>query len=409
MTNHARRDALIITGAGFLRSIATGLIAVVLGVFLFRTGHDSWQIGIATAAGLAGAAVATALVTLRAQRWGRRRVLLALALLWTVGGLALAFVSPFWLLVPLLFAGMVNAMGTDRSAAYVLEQAILPGLVSDQRRTLAFAWYHLVLDGGGALGALAAGLPIALSARTAMSVVGAYRAVFVGYGVLGVLAAALYLLLSDASAGTDSSATPDAAISPASRKRVYGLASLFALDSFGGGFLTDALVAYFFFRRFGVAEEKLGLLFAAVHVLNALSHLGAAWLAKRIGLVNTMVFTHLPSSLFLIAVPFATSFRAAVLLFLLRESLVEMDVPTRQSYVAAVVAPHERTFASGVTNLGRNFCWAAASALGGVLMQGVSFAAPLVAGGGLKIIYDILLYRGFRHIKPPEEQKAERG
>src|SRR5262249_34128969 len=191
-------------------------------------------------------------------------------------------------------------------------------------------------------------------------------------------------------------------VSPVSKTRVFGLARLFAIDSFGGGFLTDAVVAYWFFRRFGVSELQLGALFFVIHILNALSHLGAAWLAQKIGLLRTMVFTHLPSSLFLIAVPFAPSFTAAAALLLAREALVEMDVPTRQSYVAAVVEPHERTFAAGLTNLSRNVFWAAASAVGGVIMQGVNFSGPLVAGGTMKIAYDILLYRRFRHIKPPE-------
>jgi predicted MFS family arabinose efflux permease len=173
----------------------------------------------------------------------------------------------------------------------------------------------------------------------------------------------------------------------------------------GGGFLTDALVSYWFFRRFGIAENKLGLLFFAVHVLNAFSHLGAAWLAKRIGLLKTMVFTHLPSSIFLIAAAFAPSATWAIVLFLLRESLVEMDVPTRQSYVSAVVRPSERTFASGVTNLTRNLSWAAASSVAGLFMQRIAFSAPLLLGGGLKIVYDVLLWRAFRHIVPPEEKK----
>jgi predicted MFS family arabinose efflux permease len=163
------------------------------------------------------------------------------------------------------------------------------------------------------------------------------------------------------------------------------------------------LVSYWFFRRFGIAENKLAVLFFAVHVLNALSHLGAAFLAKRIGLIKTMVFTHLPSSLFLIAASLVSSARWAVVLFLLREALVEMDVPTRQSYVAAVVDPHERTFASGVTNLTRNICWAASSSIAGPLMQ-ISFSAPLFLGGSLKVIYDLLLWRAFRHVAPPEER-----
>src|SRR5262249_40482695 len=198
---------------------------------------------------------------------------------------------------------------------------------------------------------------------------------------------------------------PRTKIAPQSKRIVQKLTALFSLDAFGGGFLTDALVAYWFFRRFGIGEESLGFVFFAVHVLNALSHLGAAWLAGRIGLVKTMVFTHLPSSLFLIAVPFAPSFKVAILLFLCREALVEMDVPTRQSYVAAVVLPNERVFASGFTNLARNVFWAAGSGIAGLVMQNLAFSAPLVIGGGMKITYDLVLYRAFRKLRPPEEQE----
>src|SRR3989441_1811903 len=192
-------------------------------------------------------------------------------------------------------------------------------------------------------------------------------------------------------------------VSSDSKRIIAKITALFSLDAFGGGFLTDALVAYWFFRRFGIAEHDLGLVFFAVHILNAGSHLGAAWLARRIGLVNTMVFTHLPSSLFLMAVPFAPSFKWAVLLFLCREALVEMDVPTRQSYVAALVKPTERTYASGITNLARNIFWAVGSGLAGVMMQVLTFSAPLLVGGGAKVTYDVLLYKSFRALKPPEE------
>ena len=162
-------------------------------------------------------------------------------------------------------------------------------------------------------------------------------------------------------------------------------------------------VAYWFFRRFGIGEESLGLVFFAVHILNAVSHLGAAWLARHIGLVKTMVLTHLPSSLFLIVVPFASSFKVAILLFLCREALVEMDVPTRQSYVAAVVLPNERTLASGLTNLARNVFWAVGSSVAGLVMQNLALSAPLVIGGGTKVAYDLMLYRAFRKLRPPEE------
>jgi MFS family permease len=191
---------------------------------------------------------------------------------------------------------------------------------------------------------------------------------------------------------------------PHTRTIVRRISTLFALDAGGGGFLADALLAYWFFQRFGLNEQSLGMLFFIVRILNATSHLGAAWLAGRIGLVNTMVFTHLPSSLFLLAVPFAPSFPVAAGLLLAREALVEMDVPTRQSYVAAMVQPHERVYASGITNLTRTLSWAATSSAAGALMQYVAFSAPLLLGGGMKVIYDLLLYRGFRHLKPPEER-----
>jgi MFS family permease len=380
-------------------------MGVIFGVFLFRLGHSSAEIGILTAAGLAGATVATAFITWGGDRIGRRQTLSVLALFSIAGGVGLAFVSSFTGLLLLVFAGMVNAMGADRSASYVLEQAILPNLVSDRDRTWTFSWYHLILDGGGAAGALAAALPTALYSWRAIPILTTYRAVFLGYSALGLAGAVAYSLLSSR-VEIEQTHKSEQSISAGTKSKVFGLARLFAIDSFGGGFLTDAVVAYWFFLRFGISEAGLGALFFTIHILNAVSHLGAAWLAQRIGLLKTMVFTHLPSSVFLIAVPLAPNFKIAAALLLAREALVEMDVPTRQSYVAAVVSPHERTFASGVTNLSRNALWAAGSAVSGLLMQGVTFSAPLIAGGSIKIVYDFLLYRKFRHIKPPEETAA---
>ena len=397
-----RRDINLIYTAALLRSLGIGLVGVLLGVYLYRRGFSSTAIGLVIAAGLAGAAVATVVVSLRGDRLGRRRMLITLALLGAVGGLGLAFAPELAALVPLAFIGMLNAMGTDRTASFALEQAVVPGLVSDDRRTWALSWYHVVLDDGHALGALAAGLPVALEHWYGLDPARSYHFIFLGYAALNLLGATAFLFLSPA---IEIERPPTLSeVSRETKRIVTKLAGLFSLDAFGGGFLTDALVAYWFFRRFGTNEESLGLLFFVVHLLNAASHLGAAWLARRIGLVNTMVFTHLPSSVFLMAVPFAPSLPLAVALFLLRESLVEMDVPTRQSYIAAVVRPEERTFASGVTNLTRNGFWAVASSLAGFFMQHVAFGAPLVVGGGLKIIYDALLYRSFRSVKPPEER-----
>jgi len=408
VNSHPHRDLLLIDAAGFLRSLGVGLTGVVLGIYLFRIGLSSVAIGFVIAAGLAGSALATVVVSFAADRLGRRRSLLVLSFLSAIGGLALAVAPTLPLLLMMAFVGMLNGTGTDRSASFALDQAVVPGLVPDSKRTWSLAWYNVLLDGGGSLGALGAGLPILLQRHLAFSVLGSYRVLFFGYSGLCLLVAGLYLLLSPAIEITNAPALRkmNAGIAPESKRIVAKLTALFSLDALGGGFLTDALVAYWFFRRFGIPEHDLGLVFFAVHILNAGSHLGAAWLAHRIGLVNTMVFTHLPSSLFLIAVPFAPSFKWAVLLFLCREALVEMDVPTRQSYVAALVKPNERTFASGITNLARNVFWAVGSAAAGLLMQALTFSAPLLIGGGAKVTYDLFLYGAFRRLKPPEERRS---
>ena len=409
MEQKSVRNLAIIYVAAWMRSFVIGLLGVVLGVFLYREGFSSTAIGLVIAAGLAGAAVGTVFITFKADRLGRRRTLFALSLLTSVGALPLIFHFSVPAMVLIAFLGMLNGMGTDRSPAFALEQATIPGLVPDIKRTWALAWYSVVLDASGAVGALAAGIPIVAQKWWNVELAHSYRLLFIGYAAISVLTALLYLLLSPEveirTAGLPLERRT--AISPETKSTIKRLCALFAIDAFGGGFLTDALVSYWFFRRFGIAESQLAVLFFTVHVLNALSHLGAAWLSRRIGLIKTMVFTHLPSSIFLIAAAFMPSPRWAVLLFLLRESLVEMDVPTRQSYVAAVVKPEERTFAAGVTNLVRNSAWAAASAVAGIFMQQVAFAAPLLLGGSLKIIYDGLLWRAFRHLAPPEERKAQ--
>jgi len=402
---HPKHDVALIYLAGFLRSFGVGLMGVVLGIYLFRTGLKSTAIGLIIAAGLAGAACATVLLTIAADQIGRRSFLVILSLLSAIGGIALAMSPSLPILVTMAFVGMLNGTGTDRSAAFALDQAILPGLVSDTRRTWGLAWYNVLLDGGGSLGALAAGLPPLVEHYKSISILASYRFMFLSYSVLCVIVAVAYLCLSPTVevAGRKTIASPRIGITLKSKRIVAKITALFSLDAFGGGFLTDALVAYWFFRRFGIGEQDLGFVFFAVHVLNACSHVGAAWLARHVGLVNTMVFTHFPSSLFLIAVPFAPSFKWAVFLFFCREALVEMDVPTRQSYVAAVVLPNERTFASGLTNLARNVFWAVGSTVAGLVMQNLAFSAPLVIGGGMKVAYDLALYRAFRKLRPPEE------
>ena len=282
----------------------------------------------------------------------------------------------------------------------ILDQVLLPATAPPERRSAVFAAYIVVQDAGDAIGALAAGLP-ALLRSVARPEDASLRAAVLAYALLLAASAVLYAALSPAVEAERPVARR--ALSPGSRRIVGRVSALFALDALGGGFLTSALLSYFFYARFGVGEAEIGALFFGARLLNAVSHVGAAWLARRIGLVNTMVFTHIPSSLLLLTVPFAPSFAVAAALFLLREGLVEMDVPTRQSYVMAVVRPEERTAASGVTHLVRLGMWAVAPAFAGLFMRGASLGAPLLAGATMKIAYDILLYRAFRHVRPPEE------
>jgi len=396
------RDRQILYAAAFLRALATGMIGVLLGVYLAKLGFDPVVMGLVIASGLAGGATASLLVTIGGDRLGRRRALLALAILTVGGGLALLVTaSPFAAGVA-AFLGMVNGMGRDRGAALVIEQAVLPSIVTEDARTRSFAWYNVVQDAGHALGGLLAGLPVLLRHTLGLADVPSLRVGVGLYTVLMLGTAALYLRLS---ARIETS--PAAAgwrVSPESRRLLWRISSLFALDSLGGGFLTTALLAFFFYQRFGVEEGALGGLFFVARVANALSHLGAAWLATRIGLVNTMVFTHIPSSLLLVTVAIAPSFPVAAVLFVLREGLVEMDVPTRQSYVMAVVRPEERTVASGVTSLVRMGAWAVAPSFAGLFMSGGSLGMPLVVGAVMKITYDLLLWRAFRHVRPPEER-----
>jgi MFS family permease len=382
------RDLGLLWATAFFRATATGLLGVGLGIRLSDLGYEPRTIGLVVAAGLAGAAVAALIATLSADRHGRRRTLVELALLGACGAIGVAGARHPLLVGAVAFAGMLNGMGRDRGAALIVEQAMLPGIVGDRERTRAIAVYHVFQDAGHAIGSLLAGW-LGLSG-------------FWIYAALLIATAALYTRLS--AAVERSGDGLGIAISRESRSVIARISSLFALDGLAGGFLTTTLLSWWFFRRFGVGPETVGALFFGARVLNALSHLGAAWLARRIGLVNTMVWTHVPSSLLLVTAALAPRFPVAAALFLLREGLVEMDVPTRQSYVLALVRPGERTAASGITNLVRLAAWAVAPPLAGWISQSVSLAAPLLAGAAMKLGYDALLFARFRHIRPPEER-----
>ena len=395
------RDRNLLFLTALLRSVGTSLVGVLLGVYLARLALGPALIGLVVGLGLAGAAFAALVVTLGGDRLGRRRTLIVLACTGAAGTIIAAASSRVELLAAAAFIGMLNGMGRDRGAALVLEQAILPGLTGEARRTVGFAWYSAAQDVGHALGALLAGAPLLVQRWAGIDPLASFRWVLALNAVLLLATALLYRGLS--SAAERPAASSPAPLPPRSRSALWKLSALFGVDSLAGGFLTTALLSYFFFERFRVSEATIGLLFFGARLANTASHFGAAWIAARIGLVRTMVYTHLPSSLLLLTVPFAPSFGVAAALFLLREGLVEMDVPTRQSYVMAIVPPEERTFASGVTNLVRLGGWAVAPAFAGALMQGASLGAPLLVGAGMKILYDLVLYVSFREEHPPEQ------
>ncbi|RIK60132.1 MAG: hypothetical protein DCC64_14805 [Planctomycetota bacterium] len=397
----------LIYATAFTRSLATSMGAIVLGGQLARLGFEPGQIVLTVAAGLAGATGAAIVATFWGDRLGRKALLMELALLMAAGGAVVAVASTPILVGAAAFVGMVNGMGRDRGASLILEQAILPSLASPEQRTRSFAWYNVMQDSGGALGSLAAGLPALLASPLGLSELAALRGSFGAYAALMLVCAAAYVLLPKS---VENQAAGSVPVSPATRGVVWRISALFSIDALGGGFITRTMMATFFITRFaadGIDEGAVGLLYSLALVANILSHFGAAWLGRRIGLVNTMVFTHIPSSLLLITVAVAPNFWVAAALLLLRESLVEMDVPTRQSYVMAVVKPEERTFASGVTGIVRMAGWAAAAGFSGFLLRHFELWTLLVAGATMKIFYDLALWYSFRHLKPPEERPLQ--
>jgi len=393
------RQRRILYAAAFLRGLGVGLMAVLIGLYSARLGLSATQIGIVLSCALWGAALAALFTLVYGPRVSERLLLVALCALPAIGCLAMLSTDAFPLIAACAFIGMFNVHGRDRGAIPIVEQALLPATTDDAGRTRVFAWYNVLLDTGYAIGGMLAALPALLEAALGLPTLDAMRAALTLFAVLYAAAAVLYARLparvhAPVSLGS---------LSPASRPIVAKISGLFFIDAFGGGFIGSALLAYFFAERFGIEAAPVAMLFAAGRVLSACSHLVAAWLAKRIGLVNTMIYTHVPSCLLLFTIVAADTFAVAALLFLLREGLNEMDVPTRQSYVMAVVRPEERLAAAGITSLVRSVGWAIAPMFAGVMMQAGGLGLPLVFAGATKLCYDALLWREFRRVKPPEE------
>ena len=391
-------DRRLLYAAVGARALSVGVLGVVLAFHLADRGFDPAEVGHVVSAGLVGTAIATALVPFVSHRAGPRRTLVGLTLLSAAGIAAVAWLPGVPAAIVAAFFGMLNGAGRDRGPLQAIEHAVIASRVEPERRTKTFAYYNLFNDGALAVGSV---LPW-LVERAGVGASARHAGMTIAAAAVLVPAAFAYARLSSA-VGDRPTALPSP-LSTTTRSRLNRLAALFALDSLGGGFLVAALMGTWFKERFGVGDATLALLFAGGKVLNAVSHLGAAWLAARIGLLKTMVFTHSPSSLLLLTVAFAPSFPIAAVLYLLREGLVEMDVPTRTSYVMAIVAPEERTRVSAVTNLVRIAAWGVAAEISGRLMAGASLVVPLALAAAIKVSYDALLFFSFRRIRPPEER-----
>ena len=389
-----------------MRAFGDGFVSLLLPVYLAALGFDEFAVGVLAAATLAGSAMATLGVGFVAHRFGHRVLLVAATLLMIATGIGFTLESRFWPLVLIGFIGTLNPSSGDVSVFLPLEQAMLAETVSDENRTSVFAAYSLVGSLVAAVGSLAAGLPELLRALVPLSFLGALQAMFAVYALLGLASYFLYRRLPPPRP------TPrrrdEQALGP-SRRIVLVLAALFSLDAFGGGFIVQTLLAAWLFARFNLSLAAAGTFFFWSSLFAAASYLAAARIARHSGLVNTMVWTHLPSNLCLILVPFMPDLWLALALLLVRSALSQMDVPTRTSYVMAVVTPGERAAAASVTSVPRSLAAAASPILAGYWLAASTFGWPLVAAGALKAVYDLLLLAMFRHRRPPEEQEPQGG
>lgn len=379
-----------------LRAFADGYVAVLLPAYLLALGFGTWEVGVLATATLLGSALVTLAVGAWGHRFHHRNLLLCAALLMATTGFAFASGSAFWPLLVIAFVGTLNPSSGDVSLFLPLEHARLAEAAHDEARTALFARYSLLGALFAAFGALAAGFPEQLVVFAGFARLDALRMMFVLYGLIGCAVWLLYRRLPESIVEEKQAPKP---LGP-SRGIVVRLAALFSVDSFAGGLVVNSLLALWLFKRFDLSLAAAGTFFFWAGLLTAISQLLAPRLARRIGLLNTMVFTHIPASLCLIGAAFAPGLETALGLLLMRSLLSQMDVPVRSAFVMAVVTPGERAAAAGYTAVPRSLASAISPTLGGALFAAGSLAAPLVACGVLKIAYDLALWRAFRQIKP---------
>ena len=406
------RDGSFLFITRIARMFGYGFLSVVLVLYLEQVGLSQVQIGLLLTLTLIGDTIISLWITTNADRIGRRRMLLVGAILMVFAGLLFAITRNFVFLLIAATIGVISPSGYEVGPFLSIEQAALSQIVSNERRTHIFAWYNLVGSFATALGALAGGSLVQALQDSGVSPLGSYRTIVIGYAIIGLILGVLFTRLSP-SVEIQSAADPTPSTSAfktrfglhRSRGVVLKLSALFSIDAFAGGFVLQSILAYWFYVRFNVQPAVLGSIFFGANILAGLSALSAAWVASKIGLIRTMVFTHIPSNILLILVPLMPNLPLAIALLLMRFSISQMDVPTRQSYTMAVVAPDERSAAAGITGIARTTGASLSPVFTGPLLANAALMNfPFFLSGGLKILYDLLLYRSFKSIKPPEEK-----
>jgi len=406
------RDGRLLFTTRIARLFAYGFLSVVLVLYLAQVGLNEMQIGLLLTLTLVGDTIISLWITTNADRIGRQRMLVVGAALMIFAGVLFALTRNFLFLLITATLGVISPSGYEVGPFLALEQAVLSQIVPNEQRTQVFAWYNLVGSFATALGSLGAGALAQVLQDSGMTPLGSYRIVVIGYAAMGLMIGLLFTQLSSA---VEVSRVTDDSSSSSTFKRVLGLhrsrgivlklSALFSMDAFAGGFVLQSIIAFWFHIRFGVQPVLLGSIFFGANILAGISALAAAWVASKIGLIRTMVFTHIPSNLLLILVPLMPNLPLAITVLLLRFSISQMDVPTRQSYTMAVVSPEERSAAAGITGIARTTGASLSPvATGPLLANPVLVDVPFFLSGGIKIVYDLMLYRSFKAIRPPEEK-----
>ncbi|MGZ5510925.1 MAG: MFS transporter [Nitrososphaeraceae archaeon] len=401
-------DGKLLLCARIVRTFAYGFLSVILAIYLKLIGFDDLLIGIILSATLINSVIFTLFASFYADRLGRRNVLLLYAIMMSISG-AIFFITenPLALIIGALI-GTLNITGSETSAFLSIEQSILPQTIKDNRkRNTLFGFYNMAGTFAMGAGILIVNLPVLIQNEFEFDQIYAIKLLFLFYSLLGIFIIGIYLKLSSSiEIKKEKIFKPlSKTLNPKSKKIVAKLSGLFAIDSFAGGFAIQSIVSFWFFTKFDIDLSTISYIFSIGSVLTAFSYLIAAKIADKIGLINTMVFTHIPSNILLILLAVAPNLEIAIVFYMVRMALSQMDVPTRQSYIVAVVEEDERTASAGITNLSRNIAQAISPSITGYIIGFLSLSAPFIIGGLLKILYDITLYITFRKIKPAEEEQ----